>query len=167
MKTFRIAIILAMMTAPMISSAHGGVEKSAGDITVHINQTPLSPLVGEEVRINFVLEDSDGIKLRNSPVKLTLIDTFFDDATQDQVILTQTKTTDNNGSFDFTHTFDKENYFDLDLAFTDPTTREELNTGLLIQPRTRPSLTKLVWANVLILIIFLIVGYRLALKPTS
>jgi hypothetical protein len=119
-----------------------GIEKSAGDVTVYVFQGPISPLVGEKVKLTFALRDkSVKIKeslseqnLKNHPVTLSVIDTFFGDESKDKKIYKKEFRTDANGNFSFEYTFDKENYFDIDLDFKDNkgVTQE---VGFLIQPR--------------------------------
>ena len=124
-----------------IAFAHGGFEKRSGDIAVYILQTPISPLVGEKVEIYFTLKD-DSIKsndlsdknLVDFPVILSVIDTYYGDATKDKIILKKQMRTDANGSFAFEYTFNKENYFDIDLDFVDKK-GEKREVGFLIQPR--------------------------------
>lgn len=132
----KLAILIFIALLPSIALAHGGVQKSAGNITVYITQSPISPFVAEEVQFTFVLGKTDSLgRLREWPVTLTLIDTFYGDESKDKVILSEQKKTDANGAFQFTYTFPRENYFDIDLKFKDPTTGKEENTGFLVQPR--------------------------------
>ena len=136
MKYILCAMLLFVLT-PLSATAHGGVEKSVGNITVYLTQAPLSPLVGEKVKMTFVFgKVGTTERLRNLNVELNLIDTFFDDATKDQVVLTQQKKTDENGAFEFEYTFKKENFFDVDLKFKDPSTGEEQDIGFLVEPRS-------------------------------
>lgn len=132
----KLAIFIFTTLLPSIAIAHGGVQKSAGNVTIYITQSPISPFVGEQVQFTFVLGKIDSLdRLRQWPVTLTLIDTFYGDESKDKVILTEQKATDANGAFQFTYTFPKENYFDVDLKFKDPITGKEENTGFLVQPR--------------------------------
>lgn len=138
------AVLVTIITAlllPMLVVAHGGVEKTTGKTSVYITQSPISPLVGELVQFTFVLKQGVNAPLRNLPVKLTLIDTYYGDESKDIVVLTEAKQTDANGAFQFSYTFTKENYFDIDLAFTDSTDNTEQEVGFLVQPRT-PSIIK-------------------------
>lgn len=129
-------ITALLLLTPIAALAHGGVQKSAGNVTVYITQSPISPFVGEEVQFTFVLGKTNSLdRLRQWPVTLTLVDTFYGDESRDKIMLTEQKTTDANGAFNFTNTFPKENYFDIDLQFIDPSTGEKENTGFLIQPR--------------------------------
>jgi hypothetical protein len=137
MKLF-LSFLILMMAFPLLAQAHGGVSKVVGNAVVTLNQSPLSPLVGEHVMFNFKLTDLAGQALPNVSVKLTLIDTYFGDASQDKVILQEEFKTDANGIFDFGQAFDKENYFDIDLSFNDPVSSEDEQTGFLIQPRDGP-----------------------------
>lgn len=130
---FLLAIVF--LSAVSIVSAHGGVEKVAGDYIVVLNQTPLSPLIGEEVKMNFVITDKTMTKrISNLDVGFSLVDTFTGDESRDKIILKKEFKTDANGSFDFAYTFDKENYFDSDLSFKDDK-GEVQSTGFLVQPR--------------------------------
>lgn len=127
--------ILAL--SPLYLSAHGGVEKSVGNVTVFLSQDPISPLVGEEVRMTFVFANKQDVLERhpNLEVQLTLTDTFFGNASLDKIILEKTLTTNANGGIEFSYTFNKENFFDVDMVFTDPSTGLEENIGFLVQPR--------------------------------
>ncbi len=116
--------------------AHGGVEKHDDNVRVFLKQEPLSPLVGEEVKFYFTFTDAaTDLALKNLPVTLTLIDTFPGDESKDTEIFSQDMTTDVNGSLDFTYTFTKENYFDIDLDFIDPTTKASGEVGFLVESR--------------------------------
>lgn len=134
--TFLIALIL--ISIPIISSAHGGVEKSSGNVTVFLSQSPSSPLVGEKVKMTFVFANKSNVleRIKNLDVEINLLDTFFNDATKDKTIFTEHNTTDANGAIEFEYTFNKENYFDVDLKFRDPTTNNMEELGFLIQVRT-------------------------------
>lgn len=137
--TLLVAIITTLLL-PMLVVAHGGVEKTSGKTSVYITQSPISPLVDEEVHFTFVLKQGVNAPLRNLPVKLTLIDTYYGDESKDTVILTETKQTDANGAFQYSYTFNKENYFDIDLSFIDPTDNTEQEVGFLVQPRMPSSI---------------------------
>lgn len=134
---FIIFATLLFIFSPFAAQAHGGVEKSVGNTTIYLTQTPLSPLVGEKVKMTFVFgKIGTTERLRNLDVELNLIDTFYDDATKDEIILTQQKKTDENGAFEFEYTFNKENFFDVDLKFKDPATQEDQDIGFLVEPRS-------------------------------
>lgn len=136
-KSFIIAALA--FSIPFFAGAHGGVSKNIGNAIVFLNQSPLSPLVGEKVDFNFVLTDPKIVPLANTNASLTLTDTFFGDESKDKIILTKNFTTDNNGDFTFSHTFNKENYFDIDLDFKDPITGQNDSTGFLVQIRNGPN----------------------------
>ncbi len=126
-----------LLLVPASIYAHGGAAQIAGNTVVSIKQNPLSPLIGEEVSVSFVLRDRQDVSkpLPGIPVRIRLIDTFYGDESKDQIILTKNIKTDVNGAFDFSYTFNKQNYFDIDLTYDDPETGEELETGYLVYPR--------------------------------
>lgn len=128
-------LIVSFLAVPNIVLGHGGFQKQAGETTVYIIQNPVSPLVGEEVEFNFVLKQGLNSPLKNTEVELVVIDTFFGDEDKDKAIFNKTLRTDENGSIDFNYTFSKENYFDIELNFTDPKTQKRVTTGFLIEPR--------------------------------
>ncbi len=132
----KLLLILALLV-PISVSAHGGAAQITGNTVVFIKQNPLSPLIGEEVFASFVLRDRKDVSrpLPNTPVRIRLIDTFYGDESKDQIILTKNIKTDANGAFEFRYTFNKQNYFDIDLTYDDPETGEELETGYLVYPR--------------------------------
>lgn len=122
--------------------AHGGFEKRAGSVIVYVKQDPISPLVGEKVKLSLSFRD-EGISetgnlsaqnLTDWPVILSVVDTYYGDESKDEVIYNNKFQTDANGSFTFEYTFLKENYFDIDLDFKD-SKGNNLETGFLIQPR--------------------------------
>jgi hypothetical protein len=115
--------------------AHGGVSKNVGNAVVYLNQTPLSPLVGEKVELAFNITDNNFQPLRNTNVKLTLIDTFFDDASKDKEILTKNLKTDDNGAIVFEYGFPNSDFYDVELTFQDPVSKEADQTGFLVQSR--------------------------------
>lgn len=133
---------ILLLHPPLTAFAHGGFEKRAGDTVVYVTQTPISPFVGEKVTINMVFQKYDTFdRWKNTDIHIKLIDTFYGDETKDKTIYTRTETTDVNGSVNFSYTFEKENYFDLDISFINPQTGKVEETGFLIQPRRRS-----VWA---------------------
>src|SRR5260221_1431830 len=116
-------IFLVLFFTPLqrAVSANGGYEKRAGDITVYINQSPISPLVGENVKMNFVFKEEGKIQaLSDFNVDLSVIDTYYGDQRKDRVIFKKSFVTDVNGSYDFDYTFHKENFFDIEFSFKDP-----------------------------------------------
>ncbi len=135
-RRFTLALMLGFLFAtPLLSQAHGGVSQTVGNVVVHLNQTPISPLLGEEVTMNFSIRNLQNKPIPNLPIELNLTDTFYGDATKDKLILTKNFTTDVNGDFAFTYSYNKENYFDIDLNFQDPDTKQDEETGFLVQPR--------------------------------
>ncbi|MEN9621898.1 MAG: hypothetical protein RLZZ67_332 [Candidatus Parcubacteria bacterium] len=121
---------------PLFVSAHAGIEKQAGNVAVYLKQFPLAPLVGEEVKFYFGFNDRTNHKqLANMAVNVRVIDTFTGDESRDVVISEKNFTTDANGDFDFTHTFTKENYFDVEVSMIDPSTDAPVETGVLVQVR--------------------------------
>lgn len=140
--TIFLSLIFAV-TLPSYTLAHGGFEKRTGSVIVYVKQDPISPLVGEKVRLSFSFRD-EGIKqgmslndqnLTNWPVKVNVVDTYYGNQSLDKSIYSEEFTTDANASFEFEYTFAKENYFDIDLDFKDAR-GNNLETGFLIQPRT-------------------------------
>ena len=156
------------LLAPFIS-AHGGVEKNAGGTTIVLQQTPLSPLVGEKVQMAFEFVTlKDLTPIPNLPVHLKLSDTYRGDESKDVVIAEADLKTDNNGAIEYDYTFNKENYFDVELNFTDSVTNQSQETGFLIQPRAAVTKqnykTSFLWG-----LAGLLLGaglYRLSLKTT-
>lgn len=133
---YRLFILIASFLAvPSLVLGHGGFQKQAGETTVYIIQNRVSPLVGEEVEFNFVLKQGLNSPLKTTEVELAVIDTFFGDESKDKTIFNKTLKTDENGSIDFSYTFSKENYFDVELSFADPKTQKRVTTGFLIEPR--------------------------------
>jgi hypothetical protein len=127
--------ILVLLLVPWVSGAHGSVSKNVGNAVVYLNQTPLSPFVGEKVNLAFTITDTKFQTLKNTDVQLVLVDTFFNDASRDQTILTQNLKTDDNGALLFEYRFPKSDYYDVELSFKDPVTGVEEATGFLVQPR--------------------------------
>ena len=128
-------VVLIGLSAPALVFAHGGVEKTVGTTMVFLNQTPLSPFVGEQVHLPFVFTDEKSNNpLVNIPVIVTVTDTFLGDETKDKIIYSNTMSTDVNGVLDFMYTFHKENYFDIDLHFKDAAGNDQ-ETGFLVQAR--------------------------------
>jgi hypothetical protein len=111
---FFITTITGLLLSFSASLAHGGFEKRAGDTVVYVTQTPVSPLVGEPVTVNLVFQANDSLeRWKNLDVHIKLVDTFYGDESKDKVIYQTVSKTDANGSLNFYHTFDKENYFEL------------------------------------------------------
>ena len=82
-------VLLVLISMPFIVFAHGGVEKSSGNVTVFLSQSPSSPLVGEKVKMTFVFANKSNVLVRisNLEVEVNLIDTFFGDATKIRLFL--------------------------------------------------------------------------------
>lgn len=149
-----LAALAVAMTTPFTSFAHGGVEKSIDNTTIFLVQNPISPLVGEKVYFNFVFAPKQNTLQRfaNLPVTLKVISTYYGDETKDQTIFSKDVTTDNNGSIDFDYVFPRANYYDIELHFTDPVSKQDQATGFLIQVRaTQKNRWGMYTASVLIL----------------
>lgn len=123
------------------------MEKSVGGITVYLVQDPLSPLVNEPVKMAFIFSKA-GARLTQLDLVLTLTDTFYGDATKDKTILKKNLKTDNNGVAEYQYSFNKENYFDVDLKFKDPANGEEKEVGFLVQPRNSTSNKDVNWLQI-------------------
>lgn len=136
-KLFFPLLCMGVLVAPIGAFAHGGVEKIVGDTMVFLNQTPLAPFVGEQVHLPFVLTNNkNNTPLNNIPVEVTVTDTYLGDESKDKLLYTTTMSTDVNGVLDFSYTFPRENYFDIDLHFTDSTGSPQ-ETGFLVQARDK------------------------------
>ncbi len=159
-KKIKLFLLFTGLAIPALTYGHGGVQKQAGNTTIYISQNPISPLVGEEIEITFVLKQGLNEPLVNADVELALIDTFYGDESRDKVILTQQKKTDANEAFEFSYRFNKESYFDVDLKFKDLKTGEIQQTGYLIQPRNRTIMYK---NNVLVIFAVGIAGIIIGL----
>jgi len=137
MKRFLFCAVFAILLfcLPSITYAHGGVEKQAGNILVTLFQTPLSPLVRENVNFAFILTDPTKTKmLKNKQARIVVTQTTVGDATKDTIVFTKIVKSDTNGVINFSYSFPKTNYYDIDLAFGKP--QDEANTtGFLVQPR--------------------------------
>jgi hypothetical protein len=78
--TFLLSLAILLFIYVQQVDAHGGVEKNIGNTIVVLNQSPLSPVAGETVKMNFVLKDKDSFKNSvQTPVTLKIIDTFAGD----------------------------------------------------------------------------------------
>jgi hypothetical protein len=120
---------------PLTILAHGGVEKRAGNILVTLFQTPLSPLVGENVNFAFILTDpTQSKRFVKKSTRLVITKTAYNDPKNDKIVYTKTFTSDVNGTIDFSYTFPTTNYYDIDLQFGKPND-EASTTGFLVQPR--------------------------------
>ena len=156
---FSALFIFPALAQDQTAQAHGGVEKTAGNVTIVLYQDPLSPLVGENVQMTFVLINKNTFQpVANLPVHLNLTDTFFGDVSRDKIIISEDLKTDNNGSLQFSYTFTKENYFDVDLKFNDPIDHKAEDNGFLIQPRVSASKTNNLAALVIALLAGAIIG---------
>lgn len=161
----KILAALALLSLPFLALAHGGVSKNVGSVVVYLDQSPISPLVGENVDMTFVIRDSQNQAVANWPVTLTLTDTAYNDPAHDKQILTKSYTTDANGGLDFNYRFYKQNFFDLDLDFKDPKDGNALNTGFLVQPRAAVSYYWLLPAILLGLLVGWMAARRLQKAP--
>jgi hypothetical protein len=139
-----LALLIIFFFFPTSVFAHGGFLKQAGNIVVDINSSPISPFVGEKVDVYATFKDTSK-KIKSSlsdqnltdwPVEITVIDTFYGDQSKDKVIYKQGAKTNSNGGLDFTYTFPKENYFDIEYTLKD-TTGKLQTTGFLIQTRSQ------------------------------
>ena len=110
--------------------------------------------------MTFIFADKEHslTKLTGLEAKVTLIDTYYGDESQDQIISSEVKKTDANGALEFSFTPTKENYFDIELVFKDPVSGEEVTTGFLVQPRAREKNNPIWIIGMLIAGAF--VGYR-------
>jgi hypothetical protein len=144
-----ITLLLILLIFPHLALAHGGVEKSSGNTTVFLNQSPLSPFVNEAVNLDFVIgRPNTTDRLTNLDVELTVTDTNEDES-KDKVIFKQVYHTDENGALDFTYTFPRENYFDVELKYIDPANNESGVVGFLVQTRIQTQILPQVIALIL------------------
>lgn len=134
MKSIILVLFLLSFLFPQFVYSHSGVQKRGDNTIVTFYQSPISPLVGEEVKITFSVTDLNLDRKPNSKGTLTLIDTFKGDESKDTVILTKLFKTDENGSAEFSYTFDKENHFSLNLQF-DGQKEKWQHIDYLIYPR--------------------------------
>lgn len=130
---FLLLIICLVFPIQQIS-AHSGVLKKSGDIFVTFYQSPLSPLVGEEVKITFVVTDAEYKPHENLHGTLKLIDTFYGNESKDKIILTKPFITDDNGASELAYTFTKQNFFSLELQLAGYEEKWQ-HIDYLIQPR--------------------------------
>lgn len=114
--------------------AHGGVQKRNSNYIVTLYQSPISPLVGERVMITFVVTDHNLNPVRDQEGTLVLIDTFYGDESKDKKMLERKFQTDANGAFEFEYSFNKENYFNLELIFKGKEDKAD-HIDFLIEPR--------------------------------
>jgi len=83
-----IILLIIFLNFNKPSFAHGGVQKASGPVTVDIFQDPLSPLVGEKVKLSYIFNDNElKSRIPDLPVKIKVIDTFTGDEAKDKVIL--------------------------------------------------------------------------------
>lgn len=158
---FRSRVVLAILImvwsfwVPKVA-AHGGVEKSVGGVTIFFSQNPISPLVGETVRMNFLFKDKVTFQnLIDTDVALAVIDTYRGDERKDKKIFEKIIKTDANGSLDFEYRFEKENHFDIELTFPDQK-GQILTTGFLILPRQVNNTGSI---SLLVIVVVFILGF--------
>lgn len=154
-------LIATFLFAAANAYAHGGVSQNVGDAIVFLNQTPLSPLVGENVNLSFSITDSEFAPLANREISVAVIKSVLNHPEQDQQITKQIIKTDANGSFDFSYKFETSDYYDVELTFADPKTAGDDTTGFLIQPRDVAVQTKK--SNVLLILTVGIAGVIMGL----
>jgi hypothetical protein len=118
---------------PVAASAHGGVEHNTDDAVVTLFQGPLSPIVRDKVKTDFVFSDKNNHRLKNTPVKLTITDIHEDHPEGDRIILTQNLKTDVNGILSFEKRYAKPDFYDIDLDFRVNGKAQE--AGFLLQVR--------------------------------
>lgn len=134
MKLFLSLIFFISALIPVSSYGHGGVSNQSGDYIVFLNQQPLSPLVGEEVKFSFALKDKLFEALPGRVVEVDVIENKDEDPANDVKINSQEFVTDVNGSFAFAYTFPKESYYDVEISILDPAAEPTL-VGFLVQTR--------------------------------
>ncbi len=164
---FIVLVCAGFFAGPLSALAHGGVEKIAGDTIIFLNQTPLSPLIGEQVHLPFVFTHSKtDAPLANLPVRITVTDTFLGDESKDKIVYNTQATTDVNGVLDFSYTFSRENYFDIDLHFTDADGTQQ-ETGFLLQARERVDQQALMRREFVFLVSGIVIGVLVAQLHSS
>ncbi|HEX5429531.1 MAG TPA: hypothetical protein VFX17_00440 [Patescibacteria group bacterium] len=127
-------LIVSALFLPLVTFAHGGVSKLVGSTLVSLNQTPLSPQVGQDVQFAFTFTDTKFQQFKNLNFKLDVIDTAFNNPAADHLVYTTNVATDVNGNYIFKYIFPTSDYYDVELTFTDPTTDTSQTTGFLVQP---------------------------------
>ncbi len=127
-----LSILMILASPPAF--AHAGVMKTSGMTDIVLYQSPVSPLVGERVRMTFVFTEHDKNDQKSElPVLLRLIDTVYGNEAADTVILAKSMLTDANGAIAFEYIFPRQNHFDVELTFDDAAGAQTV--GFLVQPR--------------------------------
>lgn len=100
--------------------------------------------------MTFSVKNKDLAVIPGTQIGLRLIETNSDPSL-DKAIVTENRTTDVNGNFDFNYKFDKEGYYDVELSVPDPISGQPAVIGFLIQPRQ----AELPWMRIIIAILVL------------
>lgn len=145
MKKYIFIVLVLAMAFPLHVSAHGGVEKTVANTKVTLFQTPLSPFVNEPVDFSFILSNAKTLqRIQNKQLRLEVIKTVTGHEDQDHVVLKKEVTSDVNGVINFSYTFPKTNYYDIELQFGKEGD-EASSTGFLVQPRSPTQIPVLVY----------------------
>src|SRR5581483_12438559 len=119
--TLFLLIFCLMLRFPLHFFAHGGVEKQAGNILVTLFQTPLSPLVGEDVAFSFTLTTPDKNKrLVHKQARLVVTQTAYNNPSKDKIVYSKEVSSDVNGIINFSYAFPTTDYYDIDVQFGKP-----------------------------------------------
>jgi hypothetical protein len=129
------SVILGLLLLPSIASAHAGVSKRVGDVSVFLNQNPLSVFKDEPVNFVFSLVNSKHEALKQTDVEVTVVKNFTGDESRDEQVFSETRKTDENGVIEFAYSFPDESYYDVELRFKDPLSGADDETGFLVQVR--------------------------------
>jgi hypothetical protein len=119
-------------------SAHTELPQPIGEYKVNISQDPLSPFVGEEIKVIFTLEDKNGsqVKSLKGTVKINkhAVEKYTSGDSESEVheIYEQAIITDNNGKAVISYSFKEEGYYDVEFIWGK---EESESVGRLISVR--------------------------------
>jgi hypothetical protein len=135
-----IRLILAIFTllfvfVPQVF-AHGGVQNSAGDVTVTFFQEPFLPKVNEQTTLSFILTNKQtGVRLPDYPAALKITEVQDDNPANDKVLLEKDVRSNVNASIETTYKFPTNKIYDIEIEFPEMQA-EENAVGFLLQPET-------------------------------
>ena len=127
------------LSLPLPSFAHNENENSSDEHIVEVSQDPLSPLMGEKVRIEFIIKDKQGIPAANLGGELTVKKRnnrklVGNDTKQDvDIVYQRSDSTDRQGTIEISYLFKDEGIYDVEFSWDKETKKDSV--GKLIQVR--------------------------------
>lgn len=145
---FILSLLVAFtLLSPQQALSHSGIGQEVGKYHISFTQEPLSPLVGENVKVTIRVTDENDEPVSNLKGNLIIKKTVIKqnvgkDAEQEQKeIYRKRETTDTDGNVGIAYTFNEQSLYDVEFSWGQ--NEETESAGLELFPREPHSFTSI------------------------